>query len=71
MNFHSRAPHVLHNPAGTYFHLRMQTLANQIQPTRGKPPSSGPIPPGIPPSYGGPTSPGRKPSFHVLPGGKT
>jgi hypothetical protein len=47
----------------------MQTLANQIQPTGGKPPYSGPIPPGRPPSYGGPTPPGGQPPFHVLSGG--
>jgi hypothetical protein len=56
-NFHSRAPHVPHDLVGTSFHPRMQTLASQIQLTRGKQPSSGPIPPGIPPSYGGPTTP--------------
>jgi hypothetical protein len=68
--FHSIAPHVPHNPVGTSFHPRMQTLANQIQPTRGKPPSSGPIPPRIPSSYGGPTPPSGHPLFHVLPEGK-
>jgi hypothetical protein len=48
----------------------MQTLANQIHLTRGKPPSSEPVPPRIPPSYGGPTPPGGKPPFHALPRGK-
>jgi hypothetical protein len=48
----------------------MQTLASQIQLTRGKPPSSGPIPLGITPSYGVPTPPGVQPPFHVLPGGQ-
>jgi hypothetical protein len=69
-NFHSTAPHVPHDPAGTSFHPRMQTLENQIQPTGGKPPSSVPIPLGIPPSYGGPTPPVGQPPFHVLPGGQ-
>jgi hypothetical protein len=69
-NFHSTAPHVPHDLAGTSLHQRMQTLASQIQPTGGKPPSSGPIPPGRPPSYGGPTPPGGQPPFHVPPGGK-
>jgi hypothetical protein len=48
----------------------MQTLSGQIQPTGGKPPSSGSIPPGRPPSYGGPTFPRGQPPFHVLLGGK-
>jgi hypothetical protein len=69
-NFHSIAPHVLHDPAGTSFHPRIQTLSNQIQLTRGNPPSSGSIPPRIPPSYGEPTPPGGQPPFHVLPRGK-
>jgi hypothetical protein len=56
-NFHSTAPHVPHDLVGTYFHPRMQTLANQIQPTGGKPPYSRPIPLRRPPSYGGPTPP--------------
>jgi hypothetical protein len=54
-NFHSSAPHVPYDPAGTSFHPRMQTLSSQIQPTGGKPPSSGSIPPIIPSSYGSPT----------------
>jgi len=54
-NFHSTTPHVSHNLAGTSLHQRMQTLASQIQLSGGKPPSSGPIPPGRPPSYGEPT----------------
>jgi hypothetical protein len=33
--------------------------------TRGKPPSSGPIPPGGKPSYRGPTPPGGQPPLHV------
>jgi hypothetical protein len=49
-NIHSTTPHVPHDLAGTSFHPRIQTLANQIQQTGGKPPSSGPIPIGIPPS---------------------
>jgi hypothetical protein len=48
----------------------MQTLGNQIQPNIGKPPSSKPVPPRIPPSYGGPTPPGGQPPFHVFHGGK-
>jgi hypothetical protein len=55
--FHTIAPHVPHDPAGTSFHPRMQTLANQIQPNRGKTPSSGPILPGGPPFYDRPTPP--------------
>jgi hypothetical protein len=70
INFHSTAPHVSHNLAGTSLHQRMQTLSIQIQPIGGKPPSSGPIPPGRPPSYGGPTPPGGQPPFHVLPRGQ-
>jgi hypothetical protein len=48
----------------------MQTLANQIQLNGGKPPSSRPIPPRIPSSYGGPTPPGGQPYFHILPRGQ-
>jgi hypothetical protein len=69
-NFHSIAPHVPHDLAGTSFRPRMQTLASQIQPTGGKPPSSGSIPPGRPPYYGMPTPPGGQHPFHVLPGGQ-
>jgi hypothetical protein len=57
-NFHSTAPHVSHDPAGTSLQQRMLTLASQIKSTRGKPPSSRPIPSGRLPSYGGPTPPG-------------
>jgi hypothetical protein len=69
-NFHSTAPHVPHDLARIYFHPRMQALANQIEPTGGKPLSRGPIPPGRTPSYGGSTPPEGQPPFHVLPGGK-
>jgi hypothetical protein len=41
--FHSTAPHVPHDLAGTSFHQRMQTLSIQIQSTRGKPPSIKPF----------------------------
>jgi hypothetical protein len=68
--FHSTAPHVPHDLARTYFHMRMQTLSNQIKPIGGKPPSSGHVPPGRPPSYGGTTPPGGQPPFHFLPRGK-
>jgi hypothetical protein len=68
-NFHSTTPHVPHDPAGTYFHPRMQTLASQIQPNGRKPPSNGSISHGRPPSYRIPTPPGGQPPFHVLPGG--
>jgi hypothetical protein len=68
--FHSTAPHVPHNLARIYLHHKMQTLASQIQPNGGKPPSSGPIPPGIPPSNHGPPPPGGQPPFHVPSGGK-
>jgi hypothetical protein len=69
-NFHSIAPHVPYDLARTSLHHRMQTLASQIQLTRGKPPSSGPIPPRRPPSYGGPTPPRGQPPFHIPSGGK-
>jgi hypothetical protein len=69
-NFHSTTPHVPHDLAGTSLHKIMQTLASQIQPIGGKPPSSRPIPPGKPPFYGGPTPPGGQPHFHVPPIGQ-
>jgi hypothetical protein len=69
-NFHSTAPHVPHDPTRICFHRRMLTLASQIQLIGGKPPSSRSIPPGIQPSYGGPTPPYGQPPFHVLPRGK-
>jgi hypothetical protein len=69
-NFHSTAPHVRHDPTGTSFHPRMHTLANQIQPTGGKPPSRRPIPPRGPPFYVGPNPPRGKPPFHAPPGGQ-
>jgi hypothetical protein len=56
-NFHSTAPHVSHDLPGTSLHQRMRTLSIQIQPTGRKPSSSGPIPPRIPPFYGGLTPP--------------
>jgi hypothetical protein len=69
-NFHSTTLHVPHDPVGTYLHQRMQTLANQIQSTGGKPPSRGPFLPGGPPLYGVPTPLGGQPPFHAPPGGK-
>jgi hypothetical protein len=68
--FHSTTPHVSHDPAGTYFHPRIQTLASQIQLNGGKPPSSRPIPPRGTPFYGGPTPPGGQTPFHAPPRGK-
>jgi hypothetical protein len=69
-NFHSTTPHVPQDPVEISFHLRMQTLASQIQSIGGKASSSGPIPPRKPPSYGGPTPPRGQPPFHVLPEGR-
>jgi hypothetical protein len=49
----------------------MKTLASQIQLTRGKPPSNGPIPPRRTPSYRRPTHPRGQPPFYVTPRGET
>jgi hypothetical protein len=69
-NFHSTTPHVPYDLVGTYLHQRMQTLSSQIKMTGGKPPSSGPIPPGGTPFYGRSTPPGGQPPFHFPPRGK-
>jgi hypothetical protein len=69
-SFYSIAPHVPHDPAGTYFHPRMQTPVGQTQPAGGKPPSNKPFPPRGLPFYGGPTPPRGQPPFHAPPGGK-
>jgi hypothetical protein len=68
--FYSIAPHVPHNPAGTFSHSRMQTPAGQTKLARGKPPYNEPFPPGGIPFHGEPTHPGGQPLFHAPPGGK-
>jgi hypothetical protein len=68
--FYSIAPHVPHDPAGTFSHPRMQNPAGQTQLARGKPPSKEPFPPRGIPFHGGPTPYGGHPPFHAPPGGK-
>jgi hypothetical protein len=67
---YSTTSHVLHNPAGTSSHPRMQTLAGQTQLAKGKPPSNEPFPPGGLPIHGGHTPPRGQSPFHAPPRGK-
>jgi hypothetical protein len=64
-SFHSTTPYIPHDPAGTSFHPRMQTLPSQIQLTGGKPPYRGLVLPGGPPFYGRSTPPKGQPTFHA------